>query len=67
MSVKSSVDIICKSLPAESTIMSNLAFLETIITNKPVQPETIQIEYHEDYNQKKLKELAIRFQQEWFY
>lgn len=67
MSVKSSIDLICRSLPNEQSLMSSLAYLDSLITKKPIQPETIRIEPHDMYNQKRIKEQAMRFQEEWFY
>ena len=46
--------------------MSSLAYLDSLITKKPIQPETIRIEPHDMYNQKRIKEQAMRFQEEWF-
>lgn len=67
MSVKSSIELLCRALPAEQVIASNIAFLESLITKKHVLPEVLHIEPHNMYNQKRIKEQAIRFQQEWFY
>lgn len=67
MSVKSFIELLCKSLPSERVIASNLAFLESLITKEHVQPEALKIEPHDMYNQKRIKEQAIKFQQEWFY
>lgn len=67
MSVKSSVELLCRSLPSERVIASNIAFLESLITKEHVLPETLHIEPHDMFNQKRIKEQAIKFQQEWFY
>lgn len=67
MSVKNFVNLLCRSLPTEQTTLSNIAYLESLITKKHVLPEVLHIEPHDMYNQKRIKEQAIKFQQEWFY
>lgn len=67
MSVKSSIDLLCRSLPKEHTLISNIAYLESLITKEHAQPEVLRLELHDMFNQTQIKGQAIRFQREWFY
>lgn len=67
MSVKSFADLLCEVLPSEKAIFSDIAYLESLITKKSTLPETLSIEQHDMYNQKRVKEQAVKFLQRWFY